>query len=274
MPNVIFYIRASTGKQVITEEVQRQLCKGWFEREAPEGAKLVGELIDKGVSGGTDLFDRPQGKHILTELGEGDILVTAKLSRAFRSTSNAYNSLQILNKLGIKMVMLDLPMDIDTPYGKAMFGMMAIFAELEREMIAERTREALQSKIAEGVWLGPPPAGWASVPKDKAENASRLKPDNAIREIGALAAQEIAAGVTDEEVAFQLSRACKGRKFDNRRDFDDKKWFSRKKVVTLAVHYLLGWPMLRKKQVIESLGENPYSSEWIRRRYEEEPADS
>src|SRR4051794_34535672 len=90
------------------------------------------------------------------EDGDADVLIAAKLDRLSRSVVDFGQLLDRAARRGWSLSVLDLNVDTSDPMGEAMAGMVAVFAQLERKRIGQRTREALAVKRAEGVRLGRP----------------------------------------------------------------------------------------------------------------------
>lgn len=82
--------------------------------------------------------------------------MVTKVDRLARSVVNAADIMQSAQQQGWSLIVLDLGMDLSTPSGKAMAQMLAVFAELEREMISTRTREGLAVARAKGKQIGRP----------------------------------------------------------------------------------------------------------------------
>ena len=82
--------------------------------------------------------------------------MVAKLDRLSRNVHDASGLLQRAQKSGWDLVALDAPVDTTTPQGAAMAQVLAVFAELERKLIGERTKAALAIKQSQGVRLGRP----------------------------------------------------------------------------------------------------------------------
>jgi DNA invertase Pin-like site-specific DNA recombinase len=114
----------------------------------------VAVLKDAGVSG-KSLVGRPA--LALLDNGEAVALMVAKLDRLSRSVSDAAGLLDRAQRPVWALVACDLGVDTTTPAGEAMANVMAAFAQLERRLIGQRTREALAVKRAPGVRLGRPP---------------------------------------------------------------------------------------------------------------------
>ena len=96
-------------------------------------------------------------------------LVCAKLDRLTRSAIDFYEINEQARKDGFALILLDVGLDSRTPMGEAMAGMVAVFAQLERRRISERTREAMQALKAEGRTFGRPP-----VPDSAVQRAMEL----------------------------------------------------------------------------------------------------
>ena len=153
---VIGYVRVSTEEQrasgaglaaqraAILAECQR---RGW---------QLVDVVEDRGYSA-KDLR-RPGIRAALDELrrGEAQGLVVAKLDRLSRSMLDFTAIMTTAQRESWALVALDCAVDTTTPAGEAMANVLATFAQFERRLIGQRTREALAAKRAQGVRLGRP----------------------------------------------------------------------------------------------------------------------
>lgn len=153
----VAYIRVSTDEQGDSGaglEAQRKAitaaCTG-------RGWQLVAVYQD--VASGKSLEKRPQlaEARALIRRGEASALVVAKLDRLSRSVIDAAKLIEAARREGWNLVALDLGVDFSTAAGSAMAQMTAVFAELERRLIGERTRAALAVKKSQGVRLGRPP---------------------------------------------------------------------------------------------------------------------
>src|SRR5207245_7778866 len=88
--------------------------------------------------------------------GDAGALVVAKMDRLSRSLLDFAQIMQEAQKQGWALIALDCPVDLTTPMGEALAAIIATFAQLERKMIGERTRDALTEKRAAGIKLGRP----------------------------------------------------------------------------------------------------------------------
>lgn len=112
------------------------------------------EVCDDGVSGSVKAKDRKLGK-LLKRLKSGDRLIVSELSRLGRSTSDVIETCQELNDNGVFVYFVKQNMILDnSPTGKLMTAIFSAFSELERDLLRQRVKEALDKKKAEGVHLG------------------------------------------------------------------------------------------------------------------------
>src|SRR5450830_1657814 len=156
------YARVSTDRQS-TENQLREL------RQAAQrlGWEVAGEFVDRGISGAKGRKDRPQLDSMLKGVARKDFDVVASWSvdRLGRSLIDLVGFLKELHSTGVDLYLHQQAINTTTPSGKAMFGMMGVFAEFEREMIRDRVNAGLavvkatgRNKKGEAVTLGRPKA--------------------------------------------------------------------------------------------------------------------
>jgi DNA invertase Pin-like site-specific DNA recombinase len=153
---VVAYVRVSTEEQEDSGaglQAQRRAIESAC---TTRGWRLVHTYQD--VASGRSLEKRPelQAAREAIRQGEASALVVAKLDRLSRSVIDAAQLIETARREGWNLVALDLGVDFSTAAGSAMAQMTAVFAELERRLIGERTRAALAVKKAQGVRLGRP----------------------------------------------------------------------------------------------------------------------
>ena len=108
------------------------------------------EQIFTGKASGK-LARRPElDKALLVACRRGDQLVVTKLDRIGRSVRNLLDVSSLLQERGVDLVCLDQPIDTTSPQGKLFFTILAAFAEFERDLIRERTRDGLAATTARG----------------------------------------------------------------------------------------------------------------------------
>jgi DNA invertase Pin-like site-specific DNA recombinase len=115
------------------------------------------EFVAETASGKKSWKDRAI-KGIIDDLGEGDRLIVPELSRLGRSTLEVLDILQTAKEKGIAVysVKESIELNGDGMQAKIMSTMLALFADLEREFISQRTKEGLKARAAAGVKLGRP----------------------------------------------------------------------------------------------------------------------
>jgi DNA invertase Pin-like site-specific DNA recombinase len=153
---VLAYVRVSTDEQRSSGAglaAQRAAILAECERR---GWHLTDVIEDAGYSA-KDL-KRPGVRAALDVLREGgaDALVVAKLDRLSRSMLDFASIMAAAQKQGWGMIALDCAVDTTTPAGEAMANVLATFAQFERRLISQRTKDALAIKKAQGVRLGRP----------------------------------------------------------------------------------------------------------------------
>jgi DNA invertase Pin-like site-specific DNA recombinase len=150
----IGYIRVSTADQGDTGaglEAQSQA----IEQAAQQRRwKLLGIYPD--VASGRTLNGRKELERALGELkaGRAQALLVAKLDRVSRSVKDFARLLEDSGRQGWALVALDFDLDTSTPAGELVAHVMMAVAQWERRVIAQRTREGLAVKRAQGVTLG------------------------------------------------------------------------------------------------------------------------
>jgi DNA invertase Pin-like site-specific DNA recombinase len=148
---VIGYLRVSTEEQgdaghsldAQLERIRHECgVRGWL---------LTGKETDV-VS--TRARTRPALSRALGALaaGEYDALVVARLDRLSRSVGHFAALLDRADKEGWQLVCLDPSVDTSSPYGRAMAQMASVFAELERSLVSQRTKEGLAAARAAGTF--------------------------------------------------------------------------------------------------------------------------
>lgn len=106
--------------------------------------------VHEEVASGGRANNRPVLQGVLAGLRRGDTLVVKRLDRLTRSLADFARIIEDAKRRGWAIVVLDEGFDMTTPSGRAMAGMLAVFAQYERELIGARTREALAEKMATG----------------------------------------------------------------------------------------------------------------------------
>jgi DNA invertase Pin-like site-specific DNA recombinase len=135
------YARTSTDEQNLAPQLaalKEARCSHIFE--------------DRGLPGTT--AKRPALQRCLRTLRAGDTLVVWKLDRLARSLRDLIAMMDDLRERGIRFQSLTEAIDTQTPTGRAMWQMIGVLAELERSLIAERTRAGVKAAQRRGVKFG------------------------------------------------------------------------------------------------------------------------
>lgn len=151
---IVGYIRVSTDTQVTSNQKNEIL------NYAHELHVKVDKFIDVTMSSRKNMRDRLIDD-LFTSLSLGDMLIISELSRLGRSTQEVLQTIEKLMSIGvelhiIKQKMIINPNNKNDFVSKAMITLMSLFSELERDLISQRTTEALKARKAQGVVLGKP----------------------------------------------------------------------------------------------------------------------
>ncbi len=144
------YARVSTNDQQ-TLAMQNRAMRGYAARRGWTIALQVRE-VNSGAA-------RREARETLLEAArrrEIDLVLVWRLDRWGRSVTDLLAMLQELEHLGVGLVSLTEALDLTTPAGRAMAGLLATFAEFEREILRERTRAGLAHARENGKRLGRP----------------------------------------------------------------------------------------------------------------------
>lgn len=174
MKKVICYLRVSTKEQGIdgySIEAQKErllaFCKakGWI---------VIDIIIDIGYSGSS--LNRP-GMQLLIEAAENkksDLILVYKLDRLSRSQKD---TLYLIEDLflpnNVDFVSISENFDTSTPFGRAMIGILSVFAQLEREQIKERFMMGRNERARNGLWHG---GGTDPIGYDYVDGALKINP--------------------------------------------------------------------------------------------------
>lgn len=145
--NVALYARVSKLHTHQDPEVQLRDLRLWC---SMQGHTIVDEYVDHGVSGTKE--KRPKLDEMMrhAEQGRFQAIVVWKLDRFARSVRHLHNAAHDLSGWEVALISIKDNFDLSTPMGKAMFTVMAMVAELERDLIAERIKAGLRHARAKG----------------------------------------------------------------------------------------------------------------------------
>lgn len=148
---VAIYVRVSTLDQAeegYSLEAQEKSLRKWCDDQKYDVYDLY---ADRGISG-KDIEHRPEMSRLLLDAKQEkfDIVLFWSLSRFTRSVVDLYNTMSLLEKHHINIVSYTEPFDTFTPMGRAMIGVVGVFAQLEREITSERVSVALAERASQG----------------------------------------------------------------------------------------------------------------------------
>ena len=148
---VAIYIRVSTldqAREGYSLKMQEQTLREWCKEK---GYIIYDLYADRGISG-KDFNHRPDMLRLMRDAKDGcfNSVVFWALSRFTRSVQDLYNKLDKFQKWGVSMVSYTEAFDTSTPMGRAMIGIVGVFAQLEREITSERVAAAMQMRAAQG----------------------------------------------------------------------------------------------------------------------------
>jgi DNA invertase Pin-like site-specific DNA recombinase len=144
--------------------------------EKHDGWQVVHEFVDHGVSGAKGPKDRPQLAAMLKGVARKDFDLVASWSvdRLGRSLIDLVAMLQELHSTGVDLYLHQQGVNTRTPAGKALFGMLGVFAEFERSMIQERVRAGMAKARVKGTKSGNP-IGRPTVTGDTEDHIRQLR---------------------------------------------------------------------------------------------------
>ncbi len=156
------YCRVSTDEQADpglnggSLESQEARCRALCEAR---GLEVVGVYVDPGVSGGS--LDRPELTKLREAVARGEVsaVIVYAVDRLSRRQADTLALLEEFESAGSGLMAASQDFDTTSPTGRAMLGMLAVFAELQRAEIRERTKVKLRAKAARGEAVGRAPYG-------------------------------------------------------------------------------------------------------------------
>ena len=165
MKRAACYVRVSTEEQAsegVSLSAQREALAAYC---AMRQLEVIEVIADEGVSAGKPLIKRPGGERLveLVDTRQIDAVVAFKLDRLFRKAAECLNVAESWQSLGVDVHLVDLggqAVDTSSAMGKFFLTIMAGVAEMERNLIRERTKTAMQHKIRAGEFTGVAPLGW------------------------------------------------------------------------------------------------------------------
>ena len=169
------YIRVSTEDQAregISLDNQEAKIKSYASLHDLE---LMEIIRDEAASGKT--LDRPGMVRLLEkmETGKVDAVIVYKLDRLSRKTLDTLNLIEAFEDKGIAFHSISEKVDTKSASGKFFLTIMSAIAQMERDLIAERTKDALSHKKSKGEWMGRIPFGFKVEDSRLVEDPEEMK---------------------------------------------------------------------------------------------------
>lgn len=195
----IAYLRVSTEEQRLGPEAQRTTISTWARGQ---GVAVLAWQLDQGVSGGSDLEDRPGlvAALALLKAERAGWLVVAKRDRLARDVPIAFSIERAVTMCGARVVSADGVGNGDGDADSFLRTILDAAAAYERALIRSRTRAALAAKKAQGLRAGEIPFGY------QADDQGRLSPHPIEQATVALVLELHAAGYSQRAIAAECTR--------------------------------------------------------------------
>ncbi|MBU1923676.1 MAG: recombinase family protein [Candidatus Omnitrophica bacterium] len=150
------YTRVSTDMQAEVEfnscEAQEAKIKSFIKSQ--ENMKIFRVYSDPGFTGAN--LNRPAFQELLQDVQDKkiDLVISYKIDRLTRSPKDFYHLIEIFDKHGVNFISVTERFDTSTPSGRLLRNIMLTFAQFERELISERTRDKMLQRAQKGMWNG------------------------------------------------------------------------------------------------------------------------
>lgn len=142
-------------------ENQIQMCKDYSANKFNDGSIEYSIFEDEGFTGSN--INRPEFKKMMKSIKEYDVLICYRLDRISRNVADFSSTLEILQANNCDFISIKEQFDTSSPMGRAMIYIASVFAQLERETIAERVKDNMLEMGKRGLWTGGrTPAGYDS----------------------------------------------------------------------------------------------------------------
>src|SRR5713101_7925941 len=165
------YTRKSTDEGLDRDfnslDNQREAAEAYIKSQRHEGWEILPDRYDDGgFSGGT--LDRPALKRLLGDIEAGGVqrIIVYKIDRLSRSLLDFARLAEFFEEHGASIVSVTQQLDTSTSMGRLTLNMLLSFAQFEREMVSDRTRDKMHAARRRGKWTGGmPPLGYDVAPE-------------------------------------------------------------------------------------------------------------
>lgn len=154
--NIALYLRVSTDRQAeegYSIEIQKERLKAFVFAKYPDAE--IEYFVDDGYSGGS--LERPEMERLMEKVRNHEItdVIVYKLDRLSRSQKDTLYLIEdVFLANNVAFSSLQESFDTSTAFGRAVVGILSVFAQLERENIYERTRSGMKKRVESGLWPG------------------------------------------------------------------------------------------------------------------------
>src|SRR5881227_4451266 len=134
---------------------QREACEAFIRSQRGEGWRLIETAYDDGgLSGGT--LERPALQRLFADIAQHrvDTVVVYKVDRLTRSLMDFAKIVELFDRHGVTFVAVTQQFNTTTSMGRLTLNILLSFAQFEREMISERTRDKMSAARKKGKWVG------------------------------------------------------------------------------------------------------------------------
>jgi len=222
------YTRKSTDEGLDRDfnslDNQREAAEAYIKSQRDEGWQpLLDRYDDGGFSGGN--IERPALRRLLSDIEAGKIdrVIVYKIDRLSRSLLDFARLADLFEEHGVSIVSVTQQMDTATSMGRLTLNMLLSFAQFEREMIADRTRDKMSAARRRGKWTGGmPPLGYDVPPEGRRLVVNREEADQ-VRAIFGLYAENPSLVAISQELTRRGWRR-KSWKTREGRQRDGKPW--------------------------------------------------
>ena len=221
--NCAIYTRVSTSEGLEQEftslDNQRESAESYIQSQKSEGWMLFPERYDDGGFTGANT-ERPALQKLLTDIKEGKIncVVVYKVDRLSRSLLDFSQLLEFFDQNNVTFVSVTQAFNTNTSMGRLTLNILLSFAQFEREIISERTRDKMGAAKKKGKWVGGRPGLGYDI--DKVNHKLVVNQDEAkiVREIFDLYLEKrsllsVAMALNEKNYKTKSYTAAKGNKF-------------------------------------------------------------
>lgn len=192
------YARVSTDRQDNSLEAQQERITAYCR---DNGLELTELFVDRDQSAyKIPLPRRREGKRLCDALSQGDTVIFTRIDRCFRSLQDQCSTLAKWDEMGLTYTCLDLPIQLQTPYGRLTLNVLGATSQLSSELTGMRVREVTEYLRSQGrPYGGGRPLGWLRVDGEYVESPEeRALGDEALRMRG--------EGYSYEAICFSFAK--------------------------------------------------------------------